>query len=70
MILLFPILWLILWVAISVITCAVMGLPPARALHTGGLIFLLGSFGLPLIVWMGWRVAGRLLRLQNLRRRR
>jgi hypothetical protein len=68
MILLFPILWLLLWVVISVITCALMGLPPAQALHTGGLIFLTGAFGLPLVGWLGWRIR-RFLFQKNRRRR-
>jgi len=55
MIILLPILWLVLWAVISVTVCAILGLPPAQALHTGGWIFLAGSCGLPLVGWLVWR---------------
>ncbi|MGH8370775.1 MAG: hypothetical protein ACRESC_07310 [Gammaproteobacteria bacterium] len=52
MILLLPILWLLLWAVIGVLTCAFLGLAPAAALRTGSLIFVLGGFGLPIAGWL------------------
>lgn len=60
MIVLFPIFWLLLWAVVSVLSCAFLGLSPAEALRTGGLIFIAGGIGLPFLAWLTWRISHHL----------
>jgi cation transporter-like permease len=60
MILLPVFLWLIVWAILSVVICALLGLPPGtKMLETAAIIFVCGGILLPLVGWLLLKFARR-----------
>jgi cation transporter-like permease len=59
-ILLPPLIWLIVWAILSVVVCALLGLPPGtKMLETALATFIVGVILLPLAGWLAVKFARR-----------